>query len=53
MFQEMFIGVELFVFVIQVHTIPQNIFLMQSGIFVSISRKTKNTSTENKNLSQK
>ena len=44
---------EFIVVVIQVHMIPQNIFLMQNKISISFPRKIKNTSKENKTLNQK
>ena len=48
MFHEMLRLVEIIAFVIQVHIIPQNIFLMQNKIFISFPTKIKNTYTENK-----
>ena len=48
MFQEMLKLEEFIAFVIQVHTIPQNILLMQNEIFISFPPKIKNTFTENK-----
>ena len=41
---------EIFILVIQVHIISQNIFLMQDKIFISFPTKIKNTITENKNF---
>ena len=48
MFQEMLKSEEFIEFIIQVHIIPQNIFLMQNKIFISFPTKIKNTSVENK-----
>ena len=53
MFQEMLNLVEIFIFVIQVHVISQNIFLMQNEIFMSFPTKIKNTFTENKKFISK
>ena len=48
MFQEMLKSEEFIEIIIQVHIIPQNIFLMQNKIFISFPTKIKNTTTENK-----
>ena len=53
MFKGIFYGADFIVFVIQVRTIPSDIFLKQIKIFISISRKIKNTTTENKKLKSK
>ena len=39
MFQEMLNIGEIFIFVIQMHIISKNIFLMQNKIFISFTKK--------------
>ena len=48
MFQEMLKMVDIFIFVIQVHITPQNLFLIQNKVSISFPTKIKNTPTENK-----
>ena len=52
MFQEILKLEEYSAFVIQVHIIPQNIFLMQNTIFISLPTKIKKPFTGNKNSNQ-
>ena len=48
MFQEMLKSEEILLYVIQVHIISQNSFLIQNKIFISFPTTIKNTSPENK-----